>query len=201
MITRNPGGVVAATIAFVMVACLSVAAQEKEGKMMIAMKGIQGSFVKQSSMVEKQFLSLAEAIPQEKYAWRPADGVRSIAEAFLHCARGNYVLMPFIGGKVPEGMDPVKLETSTTDKKAIAEAMKGSFKTINDYVGSIPDSDLDNPVKFFGMDMTVRDMIMLCANHQHELLGQAVAYARMNNVVPPWTAEREARMKEEQKKN
>ncbi|MBI4417989.1 MAG: hypothetical protein HY563_04375 [Ignavibacteriales bacterium] len=104
--------------------------------------------------------------------------------------------MPFIGGKVPEGIDPVHLETSTTDKKAIVNALKSSFKVINDYIAAVPDADLENPVKFFGMDMTVGDMIMLSANHQHEVLGQAVAYARVNGIVPPWTAER---MKESKK--
>ncbi len=162
-------------------------------------KGIQGSFLKQSNMVEQQFLSLAEAIPQEKYTWRPATGVRSISEAFLHCARGNYAMLPFLGGKVPDGIDPVALETSTSDKKAVIAAIKTSFKAINDHIGSVPDSDLERNVKVFRMEMTVGDAIMLCATHQHELLGQAIAYARMNNVVPPWTAEREAKMKEQEK--
>lgn len=187
MVTKSVCGVVSA---LVMVFCTSANSQEQGGSRGLSPKGIQGSFVKQSMMIEKQLVSLAEAIPQEKYSWRPGEGVRSIAESFLHCARGNYALMPFIGGKVPEGIDPVKLETSTTDKKAVVDAMKSSFNVINAYIGGLPDTDLEKPVKFFGMEMTVGDMIMLSANHQHEVLGQAVAYARVNGVVPPWTAER-----------
>lgn len=197
MMARNlPRIAVTFTALLVFFAFQGIAQQEKSMP-----KGVQGSFLKQSNMVEQQFVSLAEAIPQEKYTWRPAADVRSISESFLHCARGNYALMPFIGGKVPDGIDPVALETSSSDKKTVIAAVKNSFKTINDYIGSIPDNELERSVKFFGMDMTVGDMIMLCATHQHELLGQAVAYARMNNVVPPWTAEREAKMKQEQKKN
>ena len=148
---------------------------------------VQGAFVKQSMFVENQFVTLAEAIPQDKYSWRPAEGVRSIAESFLHVARGNYGILTFIGAKVPEGVDMEKLETSSTDKATIVEAMKKSFKAVNDYVQSVPESDFGREIDFFGNKMTVLDMIMLAATHQHETLGQSIAYARSNGVKPPWS--------------
>ncbi|HEX9829987.1 MAG TPA: DinB family protein, partial [Bacteroidota bacterium] len=146
-----------------------------------------GAFVKQSNYVENQFVTLAEAIPQDKYNWRPAEGVRSIAESFLHVARGNYGILTFIGAKVPEGVDMEKLEKSSTDKATIVDAMKKSFKAVNDYVQSVPESDFGREIDFFGNKMTVLDMIMLAATHQHETLGQSIAYARSNGVKPPWS--------------
>lgn len=184
---------------FVFVACVS--AQEKMGEMKKEQetKGVQGAFLRQSAQVEQQFVSLADAVPQEKYAWRPAEGVRSLAESFLHVARGNYGTMNVMGAKLPEGVDPQTIETSTTDKKKIIEEIKRSFKAANDYIRSIPDSDLNRQVNFFGSTVSVLDMVMLAATHQHEVLGQSIAYARTNGVVPPWTAERDVKMKEEKK--
>ncbi len=164
------------------------------------MKGVKGSFVRLSSATEQQFVSLMNAVPQEKYNWRPAEGVRSVGESFLHVASGNYITLMTMGGKLPEGIDPMKLEKSTTERAKIVEEVKKSFKAVNDYVASLPESDLTREVDFFGMKMNVGDMIMFASNHQHETLGQSIAYARMNNIVPPWTAERQERMKQAPKK-
>src|SRR5690349_4513418 len=50
---------------------------------------------------EKKILSLEEAVPQDKFKWRPAPGVRSISEAYLHVAFGNYTLTKIATGKEP----------------------------------------------------------------------------------------------------
>ncbi len=162
--------------------------------------GIQGSFLKLQPMLEKESTSLAEAIPQEKYAWRPMEGVRSIAEAFMHLALGNYITMQLIGVKLPDGIDLKTFQTSTTDKAQVVEALKTSFKFVDDQIGKIPDNDLDREVDFFGKKLTVRDVIVASANHEHEVLGQAIAYARINQIVPPWTAERMEKMKAQKAK-
>ncbi|HEY4612133.1 MAG TPA: DinB family protein [Bacteroidota bacterium] len=168
---------------------LTAAAQEKKmEKTMGAMKAsVQGSFLKQSADMEKKFVDLAGAVPQEKYAWRPAEGVRSVAESFLHVAVGNYITMTVMGGKVPEGVNPRELEKSTTDKAKIVEAVKKSFMALSDYVKSIPDNDLSREVDFFGNKITVLEMVMFASGHQHETLGQSIAYARSNGVKPPWS--------------
>jgi uncharacterized damage-inducible protein DinB len=167
---------------------------------MKTMNGVKGSFVRFSSATGEQFASLLDAVPQEKYNWRPAEGVRSVAESFLHVASGNYITLKTMGGKVPDGIDIMKLEKSTSDKATIAEEVKKSFEAINEYVASLSDADLTREVDFFGNKMSVGDMVMFSSNHQHETLGQAITYARMVKVIPPWTAEREQKMKEAPKK-
>lgn len=189
-------------LAFLLLTASGLVAQEKTANMKMGeMKGVQGSFLKQSKAIEQQFVSLAQAVPQEKYNWRPEEGVRSVAESFLHVAAGNYITLMTMGGKVPEGVDARAIEKSTTDKAKIVEEIKKSFKAVNDYVASVPDKDFERHVNFFGNDMTVLDMIMLAATHQHETLGQTITYARMNHVVPPWTEERQTRMRQQQNKD
>lgn len=172
----------AVAMAVVVLGLCSVVAQGKAA----APKGVQGAFLKQSKFVENQFVLLANAVPQEKYSWRPADGVRSVAESFLHVAAGNYVTLTTMGGKAPEGVNPQTLEKSTTDKAEIVAAIQKSFKAVDDFVVSVPNKDFDRVVDFFGNTMSVLDMIFLAATHQHETLGQSIAYARTNGVVPPW---------------
>jgi uncharacterized damage-inducible protein DinB len=162
--------------------------------------GVAASFLKQSKQVQGQMESLLGAIPQEKFSWRPMEGVRSIAEAFMHAGGGNYILSTNLGGSAPKGFEESAYEKSLTDKGQILEALRKSFDAVNDAVRNTPESSYGKTVKFFGMDLTVLDLIFAAATHQHELLGQQISYARMNGVVPPWTAERQKKMKEQETK-
>jgi uncharacterized damage-inducible protein DinB len=188
------------TLSLTLAACLAFSALALgQEKMMEQPAGVRGSFLKQSKQVEEQLVSLAQAIPQKDFTWRPMKGVRSVSEAFLHVALGNYAVLTTLGGTLPEGVDMKTLQTSTTDKAKIVEELKKSFQAINDCISKVPEQEYGQQVKFFGMDMTKLDMIFLAATHQHETLGQAIAYARTNHVVPPWTAEMQAKMKQEQR--
>ncbi len=176
-----------------------VVAQEKAMKMP---GGVLGSYMKLSMMAENQILSLAEAVPEDKYGWRPMEGVRSMAESFMHAGSGNYLIATFTGSKLPEGMDLMKFDVSATKKADVIAAVKASFKHLRDHVATLKDEDLKKDVDFFGNPMTVGDMIVFAVAHQRESLGQEVAYARMNGIVPPWTQKRmeEAKKKEMEKK-
>lgn len=142
--------------------------------------------------VEKQILSLEDAVPQDKFKWRPAPGVRSISEAYMHIAFANYNLTKLATGKeIPAdlGIDAnrEKWDTKTTDKAEIKKILEKSFEHVRAAVKAVPDSDLDKKVNFFGNEMTERAVLMVVFGHCQEHLGQSVAYARANNIVPPWS--------------
>jgi uncharacterized damage-inducible protein DinB len=158
-------------------------------------KGFRAEFLMQQDGVEKELLGLAEATPAGKFGWRPAEGVRSVSEVYMHVAGGNYLFLGFAGVKAPDGISP-SMEKEVTDKAAVIEAMKKSFAALRAGVASIADADLDKPVKLFGHDTTVRGVLLIAATHEHEHLGQSIAYARMNGIVPPWTAARQAKAAE-----
>ncbi len=158
-------------------------------------KGFRAEFLWQQAGVEKEILALAEAVPADKYSWRPAEGVRSISEVYMHIAGADYLIPSFVGVKVPEGISR-DMEKTVTQKAAVIEALKKSFAHLRAAIEAMPDADLDKPAKLFGMDTTVRGVYLLTANHEHEHLGQSIAYARMNGIVPPWTAERQAKAAE-----
>jgi uncharacterized damage-inducible protein DinB len=142
---------------------------------------------KELADVEKKLVSLAEAMPAEKFGWRPAEGVRSVSEVYMHVAGGNYMFPTTIGIKRPEGIVGREMEKTVTEKAKVVEALKGSFDHVRKAAESVPDSDLDKTVKFFSWDKTERQMLILMVTHAHEHLGQSIAYARMNGVTPPWS--------------
>ncbi len=168
-------------------------AQEKGTKIPA---GFRGEFLTQLMDDEKKVVDLAEAVPDTKYGWRPSEGVRSIGEVYVHIASANYGFPKMIGVKPPENLvkDP---EKNITDKKEIIAFLKGSFAYVRSVAMKTSDAELDKPANFYGEETTVRGILFHLATHLHEHLGQSIAYARTNNVVPPWTA---AEMKQQDSK-
>lgn len=143
-------------------------------------------FLQDFDSVEKKYIDLAEAIPADKFNWRPSEGVRSVSEVFMHVASANYMIPSMIGVKPPEG-DFSELEKNVTAKAEVIAKTKESLAHIRQGVKGIPASDLDKSIKMFGRDSTTSGALVLILNHMHEHLGQLIAYARMNSIVPPWS--------------
>jgi uncharacterized damage-inducible protein DinB len=145
--------------------------------------GFRAEFRVQLAEVEQKIVGLAEATPADKYGWRPAGDIRSISEVYMHIAGWNYYLSTFIGAKAqPFGGD---YEKTITRKADVVAELKKSFEHLRTAVDRA--GDLDKPVKVMGATMTTRSVMMTMLNHLHEHLGQSIAYARMNSVVPPWS--------------
>jgi uncharacterized damage-inducible protein DinB len=137
--------------------------------------------------LQQKFVSLAKAMPQEKYTWRPEPGVRSVSEVFLHVSAANFGLTAMAGAPPEPGFKFQGYEKSTTDKAKIIEQLNASFDYARNGISHMSDADLLKPLKFQDQN-NVGDMILHIVGHGHEHLGQSIAYARMNGVVPPWTA-------------
>lgn len=137
--------------------------------------------------LEEKFSGLAEAMPADKYTYRPAEGVRSVSEVLLHIATANYAVARAFGTAPPEGLNLRGLQSATTDKGAIQERIKMSFDHLNGAVGKIGGADADNTMRLFGSETTMRGALSIATNHLSEHLGQSIAYARVNGVAPPWS--------------
>jgi uncharacterized damage-inducible protein DinB len=137
---------------------------------------------------EKKVVSLAEAMPQEKYTWAPGEGVRSNAQVYLHIVLANYLFAKFLGVEPPAGFVAKDFDKSTTEKTKVVEHLKHSFANLKQAVRA--STDLERKVKVFGEETTARDAMLRAVGHNGEHMGQSIAYARMCGVVPPWTAER-----------
>lgn len=139
--------------------------------------------------VEGRVVTLAEAIPNDKMAWRPAEGVRSISEVYLHIAQSTQYVLTFLGEEVPAELkvEPKVFEGATTDKAAIVKLLKDSFGYYKAASLKVSDEKLNTKVNFFGNESSVRLVLEAMLNHVHEHFGQSIAYARMVGVTPPWS--------------
>jgi uncharacterized damage-inducible protein DinB len=146
-----------------------------------------------------KFVRLAEAIPADKYTWRPGPDVRSISEVLLHVAGANYQLYNIVGTKPPEGMQFKDFAKSTTDKAKIVATLKDSFAHAKKAITAMPDADLDKSLDWFGGKNTQRGILLFITRHGAEHLGQSIAYARMVNVTPPWTEDANKAAEEKKK--
>ena len=139
------------------------------------------------SSIEGKVVGLAEAVPAENYTWRPAEGVRSVSEVYLHIAAANYGIPNNFGTPAPEGFSFDGYDTQTTDKTEIVPKVKESFAHIRGALEKLSADQAEEGVKMFGQDMTMRQAVWASLEHLSEHLGQSIAYARVNKVVPPWS--------------
>jgi hypothetical protein len=134
--------------------------------------------------------ALAEAIPAEKYSWRPGEGVRSISEALMHIVGEWYYFTPVsVGGKAPDNFGTPRealprLEKITAKNEVLAEMSK-SWAHSRAQVAGADVSKLTGRYKPW--DATLAEAAFVMSGDLHEHLGQLIAYARMNGVTPPWS--------------
>jgi uncharacterized damage-inducible protein DinB len=132
-------------------------------------------------------MALAEATPADKFTWRPNDKVRTIGEVYAHVAGGNYFIPTLWGEKPPEGINPRGFDKDAGDKAKTIATMKASFEHVQRIVEGTADADLNKTIKIFDHEGTVREALLIIATHEHEHLGQSIAYARSIGIVPPWS--------------
>jgi uncharacterized damage-inducible protein DinB len=136
--------------------------------------------------VSKQLMALAEAIPADKYSWRPAPGVRSVSEVFMHITLANFWLLSVTGPKMPADLKQ-EMEKTVTKKADVIQWLKRSLAAVKTARAQLKPGDLERKVKVDGKTVTVDGMYLRIIVHANEHMGQLVAYARMNGIVPPWS--------------
>ena len=143
-------------------------------------------YLPELALASRQVLQLAEAVPAGKFGWRPAPGVRSISEVYMHLALGNYFLLERAG--VNSGFDMAKLgkdpEKSITDKAEVIRLLRTSLDAV---ASAYKTADRQKKVQFFNRDAVADGVFLRILLHNNEHMGQSIAYARMNGVVPPWS--------------
>jgi uncharacterized damage-inducible protein DinB len=148
-------------------------------------------------------LALAKAVPEEKYAWRPMEGVRSFGEVFVHMAGSTLLFCSYAGLAPPAGPahdlaqiymkrgfempEIFAAERAIKSKAQTVEVMDQAFHAARDLIRQLPDAELEKHVDFFGKPTTMRGLLIVMGDHLSEHLGQSIAYARVNQIVPPWS--------------
>jgi DinB family protein len=151
---------------------------------------------------QKKFVDLANAVPPDKLTWRPSADSRSFAEVFLHVAGERYGILHLGDVPLPAGFDGKTFEKSTTDRSRIVEELNKSWEFTKTAINGMTNADFAKLLPKLGPQANAGDVIYILVGDAHEHLGQLVAYARVNGIVPPWTVEAQkkaAEKKAEQK--
>ncbi len=133
-------------------------------------------------------VALAEAMPAETYSWQPMEGVATVAGAYMHIARYNYQLPHRnMGVEPPEGVDYGTFEDAVTTKAEALAVLRASMDHVRAVVDGMSDEDMAATVNLYGREVPRWGVLFRLLAHMNEHLGQQIAYARSNRVVPPWS--------------
>ncbi len=156
--------------------------------------GLMGDLNKDITDVEKKVMGLANALPAGAYDWRPSKAARSTGEVLAHIAADNYFLPAAMGIAAPAETGVTKeyktaeaFEKKTRTRDQIIAELQKSFAFLKNAMSGVSDAKLAEPLDVFGQKMTHRSLWISTATHLHEHLGQLIAYARGNNITPPWS--------------
>jgi uncharacterized damage-inducible protein DinB len=150
-----------------------------------APEGLWQGYDGEWSHVTQQLVALGEATPEEKFSWRPAPGVRSTSEVYMHIVLANFYLLRVTGPEMPAELKP-ELEKSVTSKAEVIHWLKRSLDAVQQAHLAMKPKDLQRKVHIADRDATVDGMYLRIIVHANEHMGQLIAYARMSGVAPPW---------------
>jgi len=151
---------------------------------------VRTAFLADMEVMRGKFVGLAQAFPPDKYTWRPMDGVRSVSEVLMLIAAEGYAFIPSgFGGKAADlgGREKMAELSKVTDKAAVIDHLNKAFAHAKGQLESVDPSALMARRKLMGRDMSSLDAALAIGGDMHEHLGQLIAYARMNHIVPPWS--------------
>ena len=148
--------------------------------------------------VQKKFVDLANAVPAGKFGWKPSADTRSFAEVLMHVAGERYQILGLMGAKTPDEFDVKTFEKSKAEKAEIIAELDKTWEFTKQTIGGMTNADFAKQLPKLGPQANAGDVVYILVADAHEHLGQAITYARVNGVVPPWTAQ--ARKKAAEKK-
>jgi uncharacterized damage-inducible protein DinB len=148
--------------------------------------------------VQKKFVDLANAVPADKFGWKPSADTRSFAEVLMHVSGERYQILGLMGAKAPDQFDGKTFEKSKADKPEVIAELNKTWEFTKQTISGMNNADFAKLLPKLGPQANAGDVVYILVADAHEHLGQAITYARVNGVVPPWTVD--ARKKAAEKK-
>ena len=134
-----------------------------------------------------KFIALARAMPADRYTWAPGEGVMEVGQVFMHVARYNYMYPSAnMGAELPEGVELDGME-AVRDRERTIRALEESRAWVRQVVSGMTGAELATATRLYGRDVGEWAVLVQLVAHMNEHLGQSIAYARMNGIVPPWS--------------
>ena len=157
---------------------------------------IASAIDREISIIEKEIVEAAEAMPENKFDFSPEKlnisgsdykGVRTFGQQLKHVAASNYLIWsPITGEKAPDTVNDGKGPDNMTAKTDIIKYLKDSFAFGHKAVATLTASNLVQPISSSSGRPTTRLFLATFAPaHAFDHYGQLVEYLRMNGIIPP----------------
>jgi uncharacterized damage-inducible protein DinB len=149
--------------------------------------GFRAEWLRQFNASAEKFIALAEAMPADRYTWSPGDGVMPVAQVYMHVSSYNYGYpADNLGIAAPAGVNREAMEDER-QKEIVLEALRQSMAHVRALAEKLTDEQLTHPTELYGRQVPSWSVLLQLLAHMNEHLGQSIAYARMNGIVPPWS--------------
>jgi uncharacterized damage-inducible protein DinB len=148
---------------------------------------IHGDLTKDWAGQKALLVGLANAMPEDKYGFKPTPAQRTFGEHVLHIAQINVMLTKALGGKTPEPAINMKATSKAEIVKAMSDAFDYGAKVIAEFNNTTIQETIQAP--FMGPSTRARIMFFL-NGHTQDTYGQMVVYLRLNGLTPPASAPR-----------
>ena len=169
---------------------LATPARAQSGLTKEGAAAIKAAFSADLDTMKSKFVGLAEAFPQDKYTWRPMEGVRSVAEVLMLVAMEGYTFIPSgVGAPAAQlgSRDDMNKLRTLSDKAQVIDHLNKGFAYAKQALDKADPATLLAPRPLMGQPRSLTEITTLIGGDLHEHLGQLIAYARMNHIVPPWS--------------
>ena len=141
--------------------------------------------------LREKFMALAKAVPASKLGWRPMEGTRSFHDVFAHVAAEGNTETAMFGGKLPAGsladFDAEEARLGKLPDQQLIAVMDQSLQSLSATLAGLSLDRMNTSITYYGRPTLPRIATTYTLNDLHEHLGLLVSYARMNQIVPPWS--------------
>ena len=149
---------------------------------------VKAAFLADIEVMRGKFLGLAEAFPAETYTWRPMEGVRSVSEVLMLIAGEGYAFAPMaLGAETAMTFPEMQALAEITDKAQVIDHLTKGFAYTQEALEGVDPATIVSARELFGQERSTPELVLFVAGDMHEHLGQLIAYARTNQIVPPWS--------------
>lgn len=141
--------------------------------------------------LRQKFMALAKAVPANKLGWRPMEGTRSFHDVFAHVAAEGNTETAMFGDKLPAGsladFDAEEARLRRLPDDQLIAALDKSMQSLSTTLAGLSLDKMNTSIVYYGRPTLPRIAATYTLNDLHEHLGQLVSYARVNQIVPPWS--------------
>lgn len=156
--------------------------------MTVRAQSSQDEIASEVDAVLTNMVALAEVFPAEQYEWAPTEAVFPFRRHLVHVSQATYFIAGRLGVETPEGVDVEGALENVTEKEDVIAFLEQAREFAATSIRGMSDETMDSMVSLYGdSERTVRAALLAYLRHNSEHLGQLISYARMQDIVPPWS--------------